>query len=58
MFHELLVIDLESFEESFGKVCCVVVCRRLRVEILGISRKEVNLRVIVKFLQIKFIDSL
>lgn len=51
MFQELLVIYLESFEESLGKVSCVVVCRRMRIEILGIGRKEVNLSVVVKLLQ-------
>ena len=47
VFQELLVVDLEPSEECLGEVSGVVVCRRLRVEVLGVGREEVHLCIVV-----------
>ena len=58
VLQELFVVDLEPFEERFCEVSGVVVRRCLGIKVLGVSGKEVHLRVVVELLQLQFIDGL
>lgn len=58
MLQELFVVDLEPPEERLCEVSGVVVCRRLRVEVLGVGREEVHLCVVVQLLQLELVDGL